>query len=351
MAYMEDKPENNKIIEKWMGYLPDNTGIRIDKIIGLIYGTALGDCLGVQVEGVSKEDIIRRFPDGITGLPKHNCRGIHTGDWTDDTDQLILLMEIFTHNNMKFSPTMFASKLLNWRNHGFAELGDLAGMGMGQLTGRVLSKEYFLTDPYKAAKDAYRELGSNRAPNGAIMRCGIMAIVRDWSTAAINQAKVTHADCLCHASVWVTVAICRMLIINESVDYKKVLQIASSLITKNKSEWEKYTTIYECELSELLYNLELSDMSKQGYTLKTLGAGIYALRCIQEKKTPDYKKIQLEIIQSGGDADTNAAVAGSILGAYFGYSALPVDWLDQLRHKDWLDLKIINMFKTIGGEK
>jgi hypothetical protein len=37
----------------------------------------------------------------------------------------------------------------------------------------------------------------------------------------------------------------------------------------------------------------------------------------------------------GGDADTNATVAGGLLGAYFGYDALPPEWKDGMRHRDW----------------
>ena len=39
----------------------------------------------------------------------------------------------------------------------------------------------------------------------------------------------------------------------------------------------------------------------------------------------------------GGDADTNGAVAGALLGCKLGSSALPPTWLKGLKHKGWLD--------------
>mgnify|MGYP001573842770 CR=1 FL=1 len=85
--------------------------------------------------------------------------------------------------------------------------------------------------------------------------------------------------------------------------------------------------------------------------MKTLGCGIHALQCISSaihSETPvDFKKIILDIINKGGDTDTNAAVAGQVLGAHLGYSKLPKDWLRKLKHKEWLDKKIIAMFDTI----
>lgn len=38
-----------------------------------------------------------------------------------------------------------------------------------------------------------------------------------------------------------------------------------------------------------------------------------------------------------GDADTNGAVAGALLGCKLGASTLPDSWRDGLKHKDWLD--------------
>jgi len=36
------------------------------------------------------------------------------------------------------------------------------------------------------------------------------------------------------------------------------------------------------------------------------------------------------LVQAGGDTDTNAAVAGALLGARYGETALPPRWIDQL---------------------
>ena len=40
----------------------------------------------------------------------------------------------------------------NWMLHGFADLGDLGGMGIGQTTGAVLRHGKFLTDPHAVCK-------------------------------------------------------------------------------------------------------------------------------------------------------------------------------------------------------
>ena len=40
------------------------------------------------------------------------------------------------------------------------------------------------------------------------------------------------------------------------------------------------------------------------------------------------------VVGLGGDTDTNAAVAGALLGARHGVGAIPPDWLDRLADRD-----------------
>lgn len=276
-------------------------------------------------------------------------RGILSGDWTDDTDQLICLLDTLSETELKFNMSLFAEKIYNWCKKGYPELGDIAGMGLGQLTARVISKDYFKRVPMRAALEAYNELGSTLAPNGAIMRCGIAACGIDYNSIAIRQCITTHVDCRCVFSSWACVKICRELMFDRIPDHYKIIFNSNEFIkNKHKSEFDKYTTIYySSDLNNILTKLQL-DGEGPGYVLKALGCAFYTLRRIQEsEKDVNYKKIILDIINAGGDTDTNAAVAGQILGAYIGYQALPKEWLYKLIHKQWLDEKIIKLFNVV----
>ena len=48
----------------------------------------------------------------------------------------------------------------------------------------------------------------------------------------------------------------------------------------------------------------------------------------------------LKSVLSGGDADTNAAVAGAILGAKFGINPIPEEWKDGLLYASMLHNKV-----------
>lgn len=51
---------------------------------------------------------------------------------------------------------------------------------------------------------------------------------------------------------------------------------------------------------------------------------------------PSFEEGLLAVVNEGGDADTNGAVAGSLLGAKYGYDAIPPRYIEGLKHKDVL---------------
>ena len=46
------------------------------------------------------------------------------GDWTDDTDQLLLILQMIVERGGTVDRCAFAKKMDNWRKRGFIELGD-----------------------------------------------------------------------------------------------------------------------------------------------------------------------------------------------------------------------------------
>lgn len=78
-------------------------------------------------------------------------------------------------------------------------------------------------------------------------------------------------------------------------------------------------------------DLDQFTLGTTGYTLKALGAGLWAL-----KHAGSYLEGILAVIHEGGDADTNGAVAGALLGAKYGFTKLPMALVDGLIERDVL---------------
>ena len=106
---------------------------------------------------------------------------------------------------------------------------------------------------------------------------------------------------------------------------------------KHKNELRKY--MFANKLSQL----ELSDPQSIGYTFKCLGAGFYGLR----KGGLDFRGTIRDVVMEAGDADTNGAVCGALLGCVTGFSALPEDLL-AFPHREWLDSQGERFLQGIG---
>lgn len=361
--------------------------VLLDRIKGTIYGNCIGDAIGLLTEFMSKKEAEliygRNYQQSWgaklkakftkSSLPNLEYtmknRDMHrdrfeTGDWTDDSDQMILILQSLIENNGKMIPADFAKKMKRWCDQGFKELGDIGGMGIGRTTHTVLREPCFLKYPHMAAEYVWKSSGRIVAPNGGVMRTSILGIhdFGDIDAVIANTmaaCKVTHADPRCLAScIAVTTAIALMLQgrhVTETGEYDidavidEAFNYAYETAIKNAEEHggDLLETTPEEELRKFMYAKSLSDLEldgsgKIGYTYKCMGSGIWSL------KQKDFRASLEAIAYEGGDADTNGAVAGALLGCKLGASALPQSWLSGLKHKDWLD-KYINQFLTLLG--
>jgi ADP-ribosylglycohydrolase len=70
------------------------------------------------------------------------------------------------------------------------------------------------------------------------------------------------------------------------------------------------------------------------YNLNALAARIWAFY-----NAYCFETVLLTVVNEGGDADTNACVAGSLLGVNFGYHSIPKKYIDRLIYKEILENK------------
>ncbi|XP_071960644.1 ADP-ribosyl-[dinitrogen reductase] glycohydrolase-like [Antedon mediterranea] len=335
-----------------------------DHILGAIYGNCIGDAIGLLTEFMTKEQAEQNYTRPLeytskTLIPKQfmHQHVFPVADWTDDSDQMILIMHSLTFNKGKAVAIDFAKRLDDWATDGFKELGDTSGMGVGRTTNMVMFHESFLTNPHKAAKSIWELKNKNIAPNGGVMRTSILGICNYGNMDGVIQntleiCRVTHADPRCQAScVAVTTAIAMMLqgkhFKDGNYDVRKLCddayEYAKAQLPKLENGKDNQDAINELRkhmFASSLKDLELARSSSIGYTYKCLGAGFWGLR--QDNFRDAIECITME----AGDADTNGAVAGALLGCKLGASGLPASWQDELKHREWLDTQILNFIKV-----
>lgn len=83
---------------------------------------------------------------------------------------------------------------------------------------------------------------------------------------------------------------------------------------------------------------------------KSNGSG-YVVDCLKSAKfslqQSNYEDVIKTAIALGRDTDTTACVAGGIAGLYYGFEAIPQQWLDQLRGKDLVEPLLKKCLETL----
>lgn len=290
-----------------------------DKMSGCLYGQAIGDALGLGSEFMSKDDVINNYPKGLEKYDQiiqdsHRLRWIK-GAWTDDTDMMLCILDSFENNG--FNIKRIAYNFKDWFN------GD--PMGIGSHTYKILCMRDYVEQP-EMCSELWWELSHRQsAANGALMRTSVVGLAHDnVEKQAVDICKLTHFDPRCIGTCVIASLIINNLVWNNyELTYEEIEKIA-------KRYDERIIEWVDCAYkNEDISALDLDEPYSIGYTLRTLSA---ALWCYWHAKS--FTEGLLAVVNEGGDADTNAAVAGSILGAKFGYNAIPKHYIDELFNKN-----------------
>jgi ADP-ribosylglycohydrolase len=304
------------------------TEIQIDKIKGVFFGQAIGDALGLGTEFLTKDEIKGLYLTPISTYSqiiqdKHRSRW-EKGDWTDDTEQFLCICDSILKRN-EVSEHAFAEELHTWYS------GNPLGIGYTVLN--VVKTPQFTLSPHKAAEMYWKMKKGKVASNGGIMRTSITGIFDFWDNESIIKntekiCKVTHFDPRCVGSSVVVASI-----ISELISSQKELSKDELIDIGNRYAPEIEESIKNSFYSEI-GSLHLDETVSLGYTLKALSAGLWAYF-----HANSFESGILSVIHEGGDADTNASVAGSLLGAKFGYSKIPQYLIDGVLRKEYLEEK------------
>mmetsp|Transcript_20602 Transcript_20602/g.53242 ORF Transcript_20602/g.53242 Transcript_20602/m.53242 type:complete len:437 (-) Transcript_20602:139-1449(-) len=340
-----------------------------DKVRGLIFGAALGDATGLATEFLNRTQVEGFYGEGFAFSPRPSRLYPDThrmmwtpGDWTDDTDQLVLVLQSLLHTRGRVDPADFSSRLGAWCRGGFACLGDTSAAGLGRHTKSVISHSRFAEDPHTAALDIWERGGRASAANGAVMRTAVSGVPCFWSIPTVvsnttELCRTTHADPRCIASC-VVVAVCVSEMLRGALTHgpddvdaviATAIGAASEVLGDAHPAREELQALAKATVAEpeadALRALHLDDPHSLGYTYKCLGAGLWAFR----SQAGSFEAGVRAIVAEGGDADTNGAVAGALLGCRLGFSRLPGAWVAQLAHGAWLEAHAQKLLIMLHG--
>ena len=174
--------------------------------------------------------------------------------------------------------------------------------------------------------------------NGGVMRTSIVGLfpkdVEEW---AANICRLTHYDQRCVGSCVIVSNIIHSLVYDDTAPtYQQILDWG-------KKYDDRIKNYIELARKDNLNALELQNSNSMGYTLKTLAVALWAYW-----HASSFEEGLLSVVNAGGDADTNAAVACAILGAKYGFQEIPKEYVRDLAHKKRLENAIESLLTLQG---
>lgn len=306
-----------------------------DKMLGCLYGQAIGDALGLGSEFMTKDDVLNFYPDGLSSynqiIQDFHRKRWNIGAWTDDTDMMLCILSGF--ENGRFNFHTIAQNFKDW--------ADNEPMGIGAHTYKVLAMGDYVNMPYECSR-VWREISrKSSAANGALMRTSVVGLApTDFEDQTDAICRLTHYDARCVGSCVIASSIIHNLVWNNrQLSYEEIKDIGEKYDNRI-SEW-----IDLAYNSEDISALELTEPHSIGYTLRTLSA---ALWCYWHASS--FEAGLLAVVNEGGDADTNGAVACAILGAKYGYDTIPQYYIENLHNKEIYRKKIESFITLVLNE-
>ncbi len=277
---------------------------------GALLGHAAGNALGVPTELLGRpEAILLEFPGGVRDILR---RDTPASPFDDDVAMALLLAEELLAGEVDLE--RLAHRWIGWL--------DADGRGAGTWTRTALNHIRTHGSPPSGT--------GGRAPNGAVMRALPVALAtrgspRNLVAGTWHTAALTHPDDRCTwGAVAVNVAAAELL-----AGRRDFLADVIEVLRVNEAPPELLAAVRRVPLERREELPILGD--RAGDAVSCVEIALWAAW-----HEPKLESALIWLANAGGDTDTNAAVAGGLLGARDGEAAIPERWIAALPEVDRL---------------
>jgi ADP-ribosylglycohydrolase/fructose-1,6-bisphosphatase/inositol monophosphatase family enzyme len=267
---------------------------------GALLGQLAGDALGSAVEFQKAEAIRSRHPHGVREITDGGTWNTLAGQPTDDSEMALALARSLAAEG-RFNRDAVGRAYVAWGASGPFDIGGTTRAGLSALAGR-----------------GRPNTGSES--NGALMRVSPIGLFAARSPElaarlAAEDAALTHPNPVCVAASSAFAAAIAAGI--GGADPATMLSVAVAQAGSGDAAAKVRITILQ-SMDVLPPRFDGSD---QGHVVIALANAFHRLYQRQ-----DLEEALVETVGLGGDTDTNAAIAGALLGACQGRDAIPLRW-------------------------
>lgn len=250
---------------------------KFDKVLGAIYGFAIGDAMGATTEFMTEREIRKKYGK-VADIIGGGWLRIKPGSVTDDTQMtmcvvraLMKTLGVAKASEHKEFATACSEEFVRWLKSGPIDVG-----------GQCFKSICALANGHPIIEEP------NALGNGSLMRALPCALIGRDDLNEL-QGRLTHNNDQCTRII---------------LEYSRLIQ---NLVNGNHTFENK------------------SLLEPSGFIVNTFNNALHWA------SQDSFEEAIIGAVNHGGDADTIAAIAGSIAGARFGFDNIPYRWVDQLR--------------------
>lgn len=304
-----------------------------DRVLGGVWGSLVGDALGVPVEFRSRAEVQR---DPVTDMRGFGSHRQPKGTWSDDG--ALMLCTIDSLVNSEFDTQDIGNRFVLWMKEALWTATNVV-FDIGGATADALSR----IESGAPAEDAGgRDEYSNG--NGSLMRIIPVALrfagepIQPFARRIERVSGITHGhDRSKMACVLFSLVVRQLLLGCSSKAAVDAAREEFRMLYKGKTEFEKLRS----HLQDDFASMPESQVASSGYVLHTLHASLWCLLT-----TDNYRDCVLRAVNLGGDTDTTGCVAGGLAGVAYGRGAIPPDWSVHLPRRAELD-RLLQQFDDL----
>ncbi|MFN0171565.1 MAG: inositol monophosphatase family protein [Bryobacteraceae bacterium] len=283
---------------------------------GCWFGQLAGDSLGSLVEFESPASIERRYPGGPRHLANGGVWGTIAGQPTDDSEMALSLARTLVSRGA-FGVEAIARAYAEWYDSGPFDMG---GTTRAALAPASSARKRGASSAEAARASA---LVASQA-NGSLMRSSPLGIfgashdAGDLTVWAREDASLTHPHQVCRdaAAVFVRTLAYAIAVGGTAREiYNYACEQAAQIDAADPVRQALESALRE----------RPDYLHQSGWVLVALQNAFYQL-----VNAETLERGICDSAAQGGDTDTNAAIAGALLGAVYGREAVPPDWRDRI---------------------
>jgi len=273
-----------------LGFPRREDGARLARAQGAMLGHVIGDSLGSRVEGKPAAEIARLFADGVRELADGGPYHTMAGQPTDDSEMALTLARSIVREK-KYVGEKVLDAYRAWLTSRPVDVGMTTERG---LLGLVTTES---------------------ESNGSLMRCSPIGVWAAGDPAlaartARDDSTLTHANPACLEACAAYCAAIAAAVGGASRD--EMFEAAGAHAKGPAHE----------AVQRAAKGIAPSDyFTHEGWVLVALQNTLWCVHAL------DFEEALVQTVGRGGDTDTNAAIAGALLGSHHGRQKIPARWI------------------------